>query len=71
MFDQYYWRDSLSFLPEILIGLVVLMIGFFIAKLLENMTYKLLRKFHVNERLGNTKSKWTVEKIISKVNFLL
>ncbi|WP_144509676.1 mechanosensitive ion channel [Bacillus sp. FJAT-22090] len=71
MFDQYYWRDTISFLPEVLIGLVVLLIGFFIAKLLENMTYKLLRKFHVNERLGNTKSKWTVEKVISKVVFAI
>lgn len=71
MFDQYYWRDTISFLPEILIGLVVLLVGFFIAKLLENMTYKLLRKYHVNERLGNTKSKWTVEKVISKIVFAI
>lgn len=71
MLDEYYWRESLSLLPELLIGLVVLLIGFFIAKLLENTTYKLLRKFHVNERLGNTKSKWTVEKIISKVVFAI
>lgn len=71
MLDEYYWRESLSLLPELLIGLVILLIGFFIAKLLENTTYKLLRKFHVNERLGNTKSKWTVEKIISKVVFAI
>ncbi|MFJ7970316.1 mechanosensitive ion channel [Psychrobacillus sp. NPDC096389] len=71
MLDEYYWRESLSLLPELLIGLVVLLIGFFIAKLLDNTTYKLLRKFHVNERLGNTKSKWTVEKIISKVVFAI
>lgn len=71
MLDQYYWRDTLSFLPEILIGLLVLLIGFFIAKILENTTYKILRKFHVNERLGNTKSKWSVEKIISKVVFAI
>ncbi|MFJ5769035.1 mechanosensitive ion channel [Psychrobacillus sp. NPDC093180] len=71
MLDQYYWRDTLSFLPEILIGLLVLLIGFFIAKILENTTYKILRKFQVNERLGNTKSKWSVEKIISKVVFAI
>ncbi|MFJ8064677.1 mechanosensitive ion channel [Psychrobacillus sp. NPDC096426] len=71
MLDQYYWRESLSFLPELLVGLVVLLIGFFIAKLMENITYKLLRKYHVNERLGNTKSKWTVEKIISKIVFVI
>ena len=71
MLNEFYWRDTMSFLPELLIALVVLLIGYFIAKLLENATYKLLRKFHVNERLGNTKSKWTVEKIISKVVFVI
>lgn len=40
MMDQYYWRDTLSFLPELLLALLVLLIGFFVAKLLENLTYK-------------------------------
>ncbi|MDF2065923.1 mechanosensitive ion channel [Bacillus sp. Cr_A10] len=69
--DDFYWRSTLSFLPELLLALLVLLIGFFIAKFLENVTYKVLRKFHVNEKLGNTKSKWTVEKVISKVVFII
>lgn len=71
MLDYYYWRGTLSFLPELLLALLVLLIGFFVAKFLENVTHRLLRKFQVNERLGNTKSKWTVEKIISKVVFII
>lgn len=71
MMDQYYWRDTLSFLPELLLALLVLLIGFFVAKFLENLTYKMLRKARVNERLGNKNEKWTVEKIISKVVFFV
>lgn len=68
---DYYWRDSLSFLPELLLALLVLLIGFFVAKFLENLTYKMLRKSRVNERLGNKNEKWTVEKILSKVVFFI
>lgn len=71
MMDRYYWRDTLSFLPELLLALLVLLIGFFVAKFLENLTYKMLRKARVNERLGNKNEKWTVEKIISKVVFFV
>ncbi|AYC28654.1 mechanosensitive ion channel [Paenisporosarcina cavernae] len=71
MFDTMYWRTTFDWLPELLLGLLVLLIGFFIAKFLENLTYKLLRKGKVNERLGNTESKWSAEKIISKVVFFL
>lgn len=71
MMDQGYWRNTLSFLPELLLALLVLLIGFFVAKMLENVTYKLLRKSRVNERLGNQNEKWTVEKIISKVVFFI
>lgn len=71
MMDRYYWRDTLSFLPELLLALLVLLIGFFVAKFLENLTYKMLLKARVNERLGNKNEKWTVEKIISKVVFFV
>lgn len=71
MMDQFYWRDTLSFLPELLLALLVLLIGFFVAKFLENLTFKVLRKARVNERLGNKNEKWTVEKIISKVVFFV
>lgn len=71
MMDRHYWENTLSFLPELLLALLVLLIGFFVAKLLENVTYKALRKARVNERLGNTNDKWTVEKIVSKVVFFI
>jgi len=69
--DRYYWNDTLAYLPELVVAILVLVIGFIVAKVLENATHKVLRKFRVNERLGNTKSKWTVEKIISKVVFII
>ncbi|MER2007911.1 MAG: mechanosensitive ion channel [Psychrobacillus sp.] len=71
MFDELYWRNTLHFLPELLLALLVLLIGFFVAKLLENATFKLLRKYRVNERLGNIKGEWSVEKILSKVVFFI
>lgn len=71
MMDRAYWENTLSFLPELLLALLVLLIGFFVAKLFENLTYKGLRKARVNERLGNTNDKWTVEKIVSKVVFFI
>jgi len=71
MMNWNYWENTLSFLPELLLALLVLLIGFFVAKLLENLTYKGLRKARVNERLGNTNDKWTVEKIVSKVVFFI
>lgn len=71
MMNDYYWRDTLSYLPEILLAFLVLLIGFFVAKFLENLTYKLLRKSRINERLGNNNEKWTIEKIISKVVFFV
>lgn len=71
MFNEFYVRDMLSFLPDLLLALLVLLIGFFIAKFVEKLVYKGLRKLNLNERLGNTKSKWSVEKVISKVVFFI
>jgi len=61
----------LSFLPDLLLALLVLLIGFIVAKFVEKLVYKGLRRLNVNERLGNTKSKWSVEKVISKVVFFI
>lgn len=71
MYNEFYVRDMLSFLPDLLLALLVLLIGFIVAKFVEKLVYKGLRKMNVNERLGNTKSKWSVEKIISKVVFFI
>ena len=62
-------QGSLSWLPDLLIGLLILLVGFIIAKIIEGAVYKLFRKFRLNERLGTTESKWNIEKILSKVVF--
>ncbi|QUW20982.1 mechanosensitive ion channel [Sporosarcina sp. Marseille-Q4063] len=62
-------QGFLSWLPDLLIGLLILLVGFIIAKVIQGVVYKLLRKFRMNERLGTTESKWNIEKIISKVVF--
>ncbi|MCM3636214.1 mechanosensitive ion channel [Sporosarcina luteola] len=69
MFRDMYFANMLSWLPELILGLVVLLIGFFIAKAVENAVHKRLKKSRVNERLDVKEGKWNVEKIISKVFF--
>ncbi|MGG0669890.1 mechanosensitive ion channel [Lederbergia citrisecunda] len=69
MFRDMYFANMLSWLPELILGLLVLLIGFFIAKAVENAVHKRLKKSRVNERLDVKEGKWNVEKIISKVFF--
>ncbi|MCM3744404.1 hypothetical protein M3193_09635 [Sporosarcina luteola] len=69
MFRDMYFANMLSWLPELILGLIVLLIGFFIAKAVENAVHKRLKKSRVNERLDVKEGKWNVEKIISKVFF--
>lgn len=69
MFRDLYFANLLSWLPELILGLLVLLVGFFIAKAVENAVYKRLKKSRVNERLDVKEDKWNVEKIISKVFF--
>ena len=69
MFRDMYFANMLSWLPELILGLLVLLIGFFIAKAVENAVYKRLKKSRINERLDVKEGKWNVEKIISKVFF--
>ena len=66
--DFTFW-GFFSWLPDLLIGLLILLVGFIVAKVIEGAVYKLLRKFRVDERLGTTESKWNIEKILSKVVF--
>ena len=56
-------------MPDLLIGLLILLVGFIVAKIAEGAVYKLLGKFRLNERLSTTDSKWNIEKILSKVVF--
>ena len=69
MLTDFTLTSFLSWLPDLLIGLLILLVGFIVAKIIEGTVYKLLRKFRVNERLGTTESKWNIEKILSKVVF--
>ncbi|MCG7343689.1 mechanosensitive ion channel [Sporosarcina sp. ACRSL] len=69
MYRDMYVANMLSWLPELILGLLVLLIGFFIAKAVENAVYRRLKKSRVNERLDVKEGKWNVEKIISKVFF--
>ena len=69
MFRDPYYDNLFSWLPELLLGLLVLLIGFFVAKMAETAVYKLLRKNRVNERLNVKGGKWGADKIISKVVF--
>ena len=69
MFRDPYYDNLFSWLPELLLGLLVLLIGFFVAKMAETAVYKMLRKNRVNERLNVKGGKWGADKIISKVVF--
>ncbi|MFS0574640.1 mechanosensitive ion channel [Sporosarcina sp. 179-K 3D1 HS] len=69
MFRDPYYDHIFSWLPDLLFALLVLLLGFFVAKIAENAVYKMLRKSRVNERFGMRDSKWNIEKIISKVVF--
>ena len=58
-----------NWLPDLLMGLLILVVGFIIAKLIEGAVKKFLTKLRLNERLGTTDSKWNIEKVLSKVVF--
>ena len=58
-----------NWLPDLLMGLLILVVGFIIAKLIEGTVKKFLTKLRLNERLGTTDSNWNIEKVLSKVVF--
>lgn len=69
MIGDFSLHSFISWLPSLVIGLIVLLIGFIVAKIVEGIVSKTLRKFKVNEKLGTADEKWNIEKIISKVIF--
>ena len=69
MLADFNVGSYLGWLPDLLIGLLILLVGFIIAKIVEGAFSKTLSKFKVNEKLGTTDSKWNIEKVISKVVF--
>lgn len=69
----YDFNTFMSWLPELLLAIVILVVGYILAKVLENLTRKALSKAGLDERVGikkdEEKSKWTPERIIAKVVF--
>lgn len=76
----YNFNTFMSWLPELLLALVILIVGFILAKVLENVTRKALRKARLDDRVGVKKEgepgkpgkeekRWTPERIIGKVVF--
>lgn len=70
----YSWDGFMSWLPELLLAIVILVVGYILAKVLENFTRKVLKKARLDERAGIKKeegkgTKWTPERIIGKVVF--
>src|SRR5699024_4610348 len=69
MLDTFTLDSFLSWLPSLVTGIIVLLVGLLIAKILEGMTSKGLKSLQVNEKLGTADQKVNIEKIISKVVF--
>lgn len=76
----YNFNTFMSWLPELLLAILILIIGFILAKVLENVTRKALRKARLDDRVGVKKEGepgkpgkeqkgWTPERIIAKVVF--
>ena len=70
----YNFNTFMSWLPELLLAIVILVVGYILAKVLENVTRKALKKARLDERVGIQKEgekgdKWTPERIIAKVVF--
>ncbi|WP_047795780.1 mechanosensitive ion channel [Exiguobacterium sp. JLM-2] len=70
----YNFNTFMSWLPELLLAIVILVVGYILAKVLENVTRKALKKARLDERAGIKKNeekgeKWTPERIIGKVVF--
>ncbi|HSJ38166.1 MAG TPA: mechanosensitive ion channel, partial [Planococcus sp. (in: firmicutes)] len=66
-----YFNNFMNSLPEILLAVLVLIIGFIVAKVLEKAVYKLLDKSQLDEKAAMKHHKYSLSKIISKVIFVL
>ncbi|GKV69009.1 hypothetical protein NCCP2716_15070 [Sporosarcina sp. NCCP-2716] len=69
MFRDPYYASIFSWLPDLILGIIVLIIGFIIAKVLENIVVKAMKKGRVNERLNMQDKKWSADRIAGKVVF--
>ncbi|WP_432353896.1 mechanosensitive ion channel [Sporosarcina sp. A2] len=69
MFRDPYYSNLFGWLPELLLGIIVLIIGFIIAKVVENVVVKAMKKGRVNERLSMQHQKWSADRIAGKIVF--
>lgn len=75
LYNNFYnsWDGILGKLPNVLIALAVLLVGWLVAKLIEKAVYKGLQKTSLDNKLfANTNNKkYSAEKIISKIIYIL
>lgn len=67
------WDGILGRLPNVLIALAVLLVGWLVAKLIEKAVYKGLQKTSLDNKLFSNMNnkKYSAEKIISKIVYIL
>ncbi|RSD21165.1 mechanosensitive ion channel [Mesobacillus subterraneus] len=75
MYNNFYngWNSILGKLPNVLIALAVLLVGWLVAKLIEKAVYKGLQKTSLDNRLFSNMNnkKYSAEKILSKIVYIL
>lgn len=69
MFRDPYYSNLFSWLPDLLLGIIVLIVGFIFAKVAENLVVKAMKKGRVNERLNLQYQKWSADRIAGKIVF--
>ncbi len=75
MYNNFYngWDGILGKLPNVLIALAVLLVGWLVAKLIEKAVYKGLQKTSLDNKLFSNMNnkKYSAEKILSKIVYIL
>ncbi|MGG0642499.1 mechanosensitive ion channel [Sporosarcina gallistercoris] len=69
MFRDPYYSNLFSWLPDLLLGIIVLIIGVIIAKVAEGAVVKAMKKGRMNERLNMQHQKWSADRIAGKIVF--
>ncbi|MCM3666795.1 mechanosensitive ion channel [Mesobacillus subterraneus] len=74
MYNNFYngWDGILGKLPNVLIALAVLLVGWLVAKLIEKAVYKGLQKTSLDNKLFSNMNnkKYSAEKILSKIVYI-
>jgi Conserved TM helix len=69
------WYGYLGKLPDLLLALLVLLIGWIIAKAIEKAVYGILKRIKIDDNLyfgsRTGERKWTSEKVISKIVYFI